>query len=262
MMFDRYTDRAKRAIELTWQSARDMRQEQAGTGDLLVGLIGEGGGIAFQALTALGLTPERVGEAVRNRRPPGGGATPPVGTGFTPRLERALELAVREALLRGDNYIATEHLLLGLVREGTGTGALALADCRRHGDDEGLLAGVRAKVLELLDGGAKPAAAVKVPETTADGRRPEIVSTEAEQEILFARLCDAMAGALRRAVRPGVTVGGDADEIAAAAVTEVLRSLRVMSARQVAVLLAQEANRGSVYVIHEPPRYTADEAGG
>jgi ATP-dependent Clp protease ATP-binding subunit ClpC len=119
-------------------------------GHLLIGLIGEGGGVAFQALTAPGLTPERVREAVWNRHP-GGDATPAAYLKCSARLKKALELALRESMTRGDIFIATEHLLLGLIAEGSDVGALALAACARPAD-------VRAKVLELLDGHAKPTA--------------------------------------------------------------------------------------------------------
>jgi ATP-dependent Clp protease ATP-binding subunit ClpC len=149
-MFERYTDRARRVITLTQQAQQDMRHEDADTGHLLVGLIGEGGGVACQALTALGVTPERVREAVWTRHP-GGDATPAAYLPFSPRLKKALEMALRESMMRGDNFIGTEHLLLGLIREGSDVGALALAACASPSD-------VRAKVLELLDGYERPAA--------------------------------------------------------------------------------------------------------
>jgi ATP-dependent Clp protease ATP-binding subunit ClpA len=159
-MFERYTDRARRVITLTQQSELDMRHGEADTGHLLVGLIGEGGGVAWQALTALGVTPERVREAVWNRHP-GGDAIPAGYLKCSAPLKKALELALRESTARGDRFIATQHLLLGLIAEASDVGALALAACARPAD-------VRAKVLELLDGHAKPAAG-------AEGVLPEIV---------------------------------------------------------------------------------------
>jgi hypothetical protein len=94
--------------------------------------------------------------------------------------------------------------------------------------------------------------------------RPEILDIATEQEILFRRLIDAMAPG-KLALRPDLTVAEGWDAIAAMAVTGVLRRLRVMSARQLAVVLAYEANRGEGWVIREPPHYSAEEiedAGG
>lgn len=88
--------------------------------------------------------------------------------------------------------------------------------------------------------------------------RPEILDVATEREILFNRLIAAMAGG-KRALRPDLTVAEGWDAIAAMAVTGVLRRLRVMSGRQLAVLLGQEANGGEGWVIEEPPRYSADE---
>lgn len=161
-MFERYTDRARRVIVLTRQAAHDMAHGQADTGHLLAGLIGEGGGVAFQALTALGLTPERIRAAVLNRHPLGS-AFPAGHVNLTPRLKKALDLALRESVARGGSFIATEHLLLGLIAEGGDVGALALAGCVNLPD-------VRAKVLELLGGYEKPAAAAPAILEQADGQ--------------------------------------------------------------------------------------------
>lgn len=156
-MFERYTDRARRVIHLTHEAQQDMRHDEADTGHLLIGLIGEGGGVAWQALTALGVTPESAREAVRDRHP-GGDANAVAYLKCSPALKRTLELALRESMLRGDNFMGTEHLLLGLIREGSDVGALALAACASPSD-------VRAKTLELLDGYEKPAASGEDPVT-------------------------------------------------------------------------------------------------
>jgi ATP-dependent Clp protease ATP-binding subunit ClpA len=153
-MFERYTDRAKRAVELAQEGAADLGHDAVGTEHLLLGLIGEGGGVAFKALSELGVTTEAANEAVR-RRHQAGDARPSGGLPYTPRLKKTLELALREAILLGHNFIATEHLLLGLAREGADTGAAALADCGIAHGDKGFLADVRAKVLELLRGYAE-----------------------------------------------------------------------------------------------------------
>src|SRR5271154_1729663 len=147
-MFERYTDRAKRVIVLAQQAARDLNHNWIGTEHLAAGLIGEGGGVAFLALTALGVTGEAVREAVFERVP--AGQVQPAGhIPFTPELKKILELGLRESLQLGCNYVATEHLLLGLIRREEGTGAKVLADCNVT------LPEVRAKVLELLRGYAE-----------------------------------------------------------------------------------------------------------
>lgn len=87
---------------------------------------------------------------------------------------------------------------------------------------------------------------------------PEILGTDAEREVLISRLENAVEGAWRSRLRPG----GEPFDLATTAVTAVLRSLRVLSARQLAVFLAGEANRHQEVTIHEPPRYTAGETGG
>ncbi len=93
------------------------------------------------------------------------------------------------------------------------------------------------------------------------GERPEILSMEDEREILFGCLIDAMSAG-KFGLRPDLTVAEGWETIAAMAVTGVLRRLRVMSARQMAVLLAREANGGEGWTIHEPPRYTDEEIAG
>ena len=169
-MFERYTDRARRVIVLADQAARDLGHGTVDTGHLLLGLLGEGEATAFRALDALGVTPETAREAVLERRPAEG--TYPGGhRAFTPALKKALEFATRESVKLGCNYVAAEHLLLGLIAEGSDVGALALADCGIADGDRGFLADVRAKVLELLDGYARPAeAAAQAGETTRQQR--------------------------------------------------------------------------------------------
>lgn len=91
---------------------------------------------------------------------------------------------------------------------------------------------------------------------------PEILSTDAEREILVSRLEDAVERAWRNHLVPGISGEPGGFALSSTAVTAVLRGLRVMSARQVAVLLAAEANRHEEHVVREPPRYTAQEIGG
>src|ERR1700677_1627758 len=148
LMFERYTDRARRVIVLAQQAARDLNHNWIGTEHLAIGLIGEGEGVAGQALIALGVTEAAVREAVVARI--GIGQHEPCGhIPFTPRLKKACELALRESLQLGCNYIGTEYLLLGMLREGDGTGVRALEECGPT------LGDMRAKVLELLRGYAE-----------------------------------------------------------------------------------------------------------
>ena len=142
-LFERYTDRARRVLVLAQEEAALLGHAEIATGHLLLGLIAEGGGVAGQALTSLGVTLEGAREVLGRRiispRAAGPGYQP-----FQPQAKKVLELALREALQLGHNYVGTEHLLLGLAREGERAGASVL-------DLAGTsAAGARAKVLEML----------------------------------------------------------------------------------------------------------------
>jgi len=143
-VFERFTDRARRVVVLAQEEARLLHHNYIGTEHLLLGLVHSDEGIGAQALAALGVSLEGVRAEVEaiigtGERPPVGGHIP-----FTPRAKKVLELSLREALKFGHNYIGTEHLLLGLLREGEGVAAQVLIA-------QGLaLETVRAKVLELL----------------------------------------------------------------------------------------------------------------
>ncbi|MBM2621065.1 ATP-dependent Clp protease ATP-binding subunit [Actinoplanes sp. LDG1-06] len=116
-MFERFTDRARRVVVLAQEEARTLNHNYIGTEHLLLGLIREGDGIAGQALHSAGVTLDGVRAQLEERA-----ETSPAGhIPFTPRAKKVLELALREALQLGHNYIGTEHILLGLMREGEGT---------------------------------------------------------------------------------------------------------------------------------------------
>ena len=146
-MFGRFTSRARQVIVLTQAEARRLNHTYIGTEHLLLGLIAEGEGVAAKALVELGVSLEttrsQVEDAIGRGTESPGGHIP-----FTPRAKKVLELSLREALTLGHNYIGTEHLLLGLIREGEGVAAQILT---RPGGVE--LDDVRAKVIELLSGG-------------------------------------------------------------------------------------------------------------
>lgn len=158
-MFERYTDRSRRAVVLAQEYARDLKHNYIGTEHLLLGLLGEGEGVAALVLKDLGYTFDTAREDVV--RIIGEGQTAPTGhIPFTPRLKKVLELGLREALQLGYAYIGTEHQLLGLVREGEGVAAQILQQSHE-------LDVVRGAVLTRLDAYAKQAkqeAAKGVPE--------------------------------------------------------------------------------------------------
>ncbi|MDP1794477.1 MAG: Clp protease N-terminal domain-containing protein, partial [Acidimicrobiales bacterium] len=145
-MFERFTDRARRVLVLAQEEARLLNHNFIGTEHILLGLIHEGEGTAAKALESLGITLEAVREKVEETIGPAGASTtgsPP----FTPRAKKVLELSLREALQLGHNYIGTEHMLLGVVREGEGVAATVLQSL---GCD---LSRVRQQVIQLLSSG-------------------------------------------------------------------------------------------------------------
>jgi ATP-dependent Clp protease ATP-binding subunit ClpA len=142
-MFERFTTRARHAVVLAQEEARRLHHNYIGTEHMLLGLLGEPGGVAFQALERFGMSLEGTRQEV----------TAIVGTGtatvsghipFTPRAKKTLELALREALHLHHNYIGTEHILLGVMGEGDGVGAQIL---KQHSPD---LTPVRMAVLDVL----------------------------------------------------------------------------------------------------------------
>ncbi|MDP1712797.1 MAG: ATP-dependent Clp protease ATP-binding subunit [Candidatus Nanopelagicaceae bacterium] len=144
-MFERFTDRARRVVVLAQEEARMLNHNYIGTEHILLGLIHEGEGVAAKALESLGISLEAVRSQVEEII--GQGQQAPSGhIPFTPRAKKVLELSLREALQLGHNYIGTEHILLGLIREGEGVAAQVLM---KLGAD---LARVRQQVIQLLSG--------------------------------------------------------------------------------------------------------------
>jgi ATP-dependent Clp protease ATP-binding subunit ClpA len=121
-MFERFTDQARRVVVLAQEEARLLGHGYIGTEHILLGLLAEGEGLAFQALASLGISMDAAREQVAEII--GEGTGQPSGhIPFTPRTKKVLELSLREAQRLGDSYIGTEHILLGLAREGEGVGA-------------------------------------------------------------------------------------------------------------------------------------------
>jgi hypothetical protein len=156
-VFEQFTDRARRVLVLAQEEARLLNHGFIGTEHILLGLLGEGEGVAAVAMDLLGVSSEQVRSRVQNTagRPSASPGSPP----FTPRAKHVLELALRESLQLGHTYIGTEHILLGLVREGEGTGAQILIGLGFEPDR------IRHEVVQLLSGH-------KVIACSLCGRRP------------------------------------------------------------------------------------------
>ncbi|MDP9844679.1 ATP-dependent Clp protease ATP-binding subunit ClpC [Streptosporangium lutulentum] len=141
-MFERFTDRARRVVVLAQEEARQLSHDHIGTEHILLGLIGEEGGVAGQTLRNFGIGGEQIRNDVeeiigRGEESPGGHIP------FTPRAKKVLELSLREALNLHHGYIGTEHILLGLIREGEGIAAQVLVNRGAR------LEAVRAQVIAL-----------------------------------------------------------------------------------------------------------------
>ena len=172
-MFERFTDRARRVVVLAQEEARLLNHNYIGTEHILLGLIHEGEGVAAKALESLGISLEGVRGQVEELIGQGG-SSPSGHIPFTPRAKKVLELSLREALQLGHNYIGTEHILLGLIREGEGVAAQVLV---KLGAD---LSRVRQQVIQLLSGyagsGGPMGAASEKAGATAGGRGTEAQS--------------------------------------------------------------------------------------
>jgi ATP-dependent Clp protease ATP-binding subunit ClpC len=199
-MFERFTDRARRSVVLAQEEARMLNHNYIGTEHILLGLVREGDGVAARVLESMDISVidirTRVEEMVGRGEAATAGHIP-----FTPRAKKVLELALREALQLGHNYIGTEHILLGLVREGEGVAAQVLVAL---GGD---LERVRQAVLQLLESYvAEPPSEQRYGEA-AEGVFPD-VSKEAAPTCpnCFAALDDTLAV---RVVEATGTAGGD-----------------------------------------------------
>jgi len=142
-MFERFSDRARRVVVLSQEEARLLNHNHIGTEHILLGLVHEDGGVAARALESLGIRPDAVRGEVEEIV--GQGGSPPAEhIPFTPRAKKVLELSLREAIQFGHNYIGTEHILLGLLREGEGVACQVLVNLGAN------LPKVRARVLQLI----------------------------------------------------------------------------------------------------------------
>jgi hypothetical protein len=168
-MFERFTDKARHTVVLAQEEARALRHDHIGTEHLLLGLLRESDGAGASALTSLGigLAAARDRVAAAGQQAQGSSAPGQLASGhipFTPQAKRTLELALREALQLGHDYIGTGHILLGLVRDPASRGAAILVEL---GADE---AAVRARVIELRPA-TKPRATSARPRLGTDSTR-------------------------------------------------------------------------------------------
>ena len=169
-MFERFTDRARRVIVLAQEEAKLLNHNYIGTEHILLGLIHEGEGVAAKALEQLDISLDAVRAQVTEII--GTGQQPPTGhIPFTPRAKKMLELSLRESLQLGHNYIGTEHILLGLIREGEGVAAQVLV---KLGAD---LNRVRQAVIQLLSGyqAGKESATVGAPEGGSEPKGSQVL---------------------------------------------------------------------------------------
>jgi ATP-dependent Clp protease ATP-binding subunit ClpC len=146
LVFERFTDRARRVVVLAQEESRMLNHDYIGTEHLLLGLVREGEGIAAQVLESMNISLAVVRQQVEEIIGKGGRGGSAGHIPFTPRAKKVMELSLREALQLGHNYIGTEHILLGLIREGEGVAAQVL---QRLGAD---LDRVRQAVIQLLAG--------------------------------------------------------------------------------------------------------------
>jgi ATP-dependent Clp protease ATP-binding subunit ClpC len=178
-MFERFTDRARRVVVLAQDEARMLSHNYIGTEHILLGLIHEGEGVAAKALESLGISLEAVRQQVEEIIGQGQQA-PSVHIPFTPRAKKVLELSLREALQLGHNYIGTEHILLGLIREGEGVAAQVLV---RLGCDLNV---ARRRVIQLSPG---EGAEHELPRFSAAAR----IMTRSEMAISLKEIADRLA---------------------------------------------------------------------
>jgi ATP-dependent Clp protease ATP-binding subunit ClpA len=182
-VFERFTDRARRIVVISQEEARGLNHNYVGTEHLLLAFIHEGEGIACKTLEAFGVTLEAARAQVEQII--GRGSSPPSGyTPFTPRAKKVIELALREALALGVNYVGTEHLLLGLIREGDGVGCQVLI---RLGCD---LYRVRDRALDLAtaySGAPRPAGAESAPPVADDDPAMGYFGNRSRQAISLAK---------------------------------------------------------------------------
>jgi ATP-dependent Clp protease ATP-binding subunit ClpA len=150
-MFERFTERARQVVLLAQEEARTMQLDYIGTEHILLGLLREEEGLAARVLASLDVTLDKARESVKTRLSKSVVEDPPQTIPFTPRAKKALEMALREALSLGHNYIGTEHVALGLIREGENFALEILRDDFNVSGPQ-----VRTEVIRVLSGPKAP----------------------------------------------------------------------------------------------------------
>ncbi|MCH2583957.1 MAG: AAA family ATPase, partial [Planctomycetes bacterium] len=162
-MFDRFTDRARKVMALARKEAQRFNHDFIGTEHILLGLIQEGSGVAANVLKNLGVEISKIRSEIEKNVQSGPSMVTMGQLPFTPRVKKVLELSMEEANELGHNYIGTEHLLLGLIRENDGVAAQVLLDLNLKLED------VRFEVLELLGADSEPESAI--PQSSSEGKK-------------------------------------------------------------------------------------------
>ncbi len=242
-MHDRFTERVRKVMYLAREEAGRLQHDYIGTEHLLLGIVREGEGIAATVLNNLSLDLDQIRQAVENMVSGSGGTLTIGEIPFTPRAKRVLELAVEEARLLGHNYVGTEHLLLGLIREGEGVAARVLIDL---GADKKK---VREETLKLLGGnpvgGSSPQAPQKsetpaldqfgrdLTELAREGKLDPVIGRNAEIERMVQILCRRKKNNPALIGEPGVgktaIAEGLAERIASHHVPHILMNKRLVT---------------------------------